>query len=118
MSNLIRINNDDITTWTAESAANTALDVDIAAANANYRYSIYGFNITPSAAITTHVPISIKDGATVIYKGYLTAAFPVLTEDFVPGVPITKGNALHITIGAAGGTATVSANLQYATNIV
>lgn len=118
MSHLVRLNSDDISSYTGESAANTALDVDVVAASANYRYTIYGFLVSPSAAITTHVPVSIKDGTTVIYKGYLTAAKPELTEDFVPGVPITKGNALHITIGAAGGTTTVSANVQYATNIV
>lgn len=115
----MKFNASDIKGFSYEGAANTAFTQEVAPATAGIRYYVLGISASPSAQVssTVGVPVTVKDGATTVYKEYINASNDVDHDNAYP-LPITKGNALSITAGAGGTGITIVVNVFYIENVV
>lgn len=89
--------NEYLENWTVTASAdNAAATAEKAAATGKKHYVAH---VSGSFSVAKIKLLQIKDGATVIWEGYVHNA---LTADFPVPLPVTKGNAVSAVLAAAG----------------
>ena len=109
---------DSLTAVTADSSANTALNLTVISVPGQSHY-LYGFEMSILGASTSsNINIIIKDDTTSIYKTGLEAGVPIGSAQFryfpVP-IKITAEKSLSLAIDAGGTSVTIIGNLIYVT---
>lgn len=93
--------------WIVPASANNATATAtkaVPAAAGGKKNVVFGVDASFSAAPTAPVLLQIKDGATVIWEGYVSA--PV-SRQFKRGLAITPGNACSAVLAASGTGGTI-----------
>lgn len=107
-----------LTSVTADSAANTALTQTVAAVAGKSHY-LYAFGASVgAAALASTVTVTIKDGATAIYKVTLGVGSPIgeaRYREFAKPIKITTAAALTLEATAGGAGVVMTGNLVYET---
>lgn len=91
------------TQWSVIDSKTNATATATRAAVAGSRHLITGVSISVSGTPAAALVVQVLDGATVLEQYQIPAAnvAPVITN-FVPPIAATIGNAVSVTVGAAG----------------
>lgn len=101
-----------VPTWhQVTSVNNNTASTATAAAVAGKCHFVVGYTVSVSAAPSSPVSVTLKDGTTVIDQFELAAA-GVVTREMTRPIRITAGNLAALSIPAVGGTTRATAVLK------
>lgn len=91
------------TQWSVTDTKTNATATATKAGATNRQHFLTGLSFSVSATPAAPLVVELTDGATLLERYHIPATnvAPVITN-FVPPIAITAGNAVSVTVGAAG----------------